>query len=66
MGYCTGDRSFITLVARLDSWPSEGSYKLFSGKGTSGQIVYQNTGFTVQSGLNYADFCILNNMGDTK
>ena len=58
VGYCTGDRSFITLVARLDSWPSEGSYKLFSGKGTSGQIVYQNTAFKVKSGLNYGDFCV--------
>ena len=62
VGYCTGDRSLITLVVRMDSWPSEGSYKLFSGKGTSGEIVYQNSGFTVSGGLNYADFCIQSNI----
>ncbi|KAK8832686.1 hypothetical protein WA577_004081 [Blastocystis sp. JDR] len=52
----------ITLVARLDSWPAEGSYKLFKGKGTSGQVISSNSGFTVASGLNYGDFCVPNGL----
>ena len=59
---CTGDKHLITLVARLDTWPSEGSYKLFSGKGTTGQMVASNTGFKVANGLNYGDFCVPNNI----
>ena len=34
---CTGGKSLITMVVRMDSWPSEGSYKLFKGRGTSGE-----------------------------
>ena len=59
---CFGGKSLITLVARLDGWPEEGSYKLFSGKGTSGQVVSSNTAFQVASGLNYADFCVPHNI----
>ena len=55
---CRGDKHLITLVARMDGWPHEGSYKLFSGKGTSGQVVSSNTAFKVKSGLNYGDFCV--------
>ena len=57
---CTGERHLITLVARLDSWPSEGSYKLYSGKGTSGQVVASINAFKVANGLNYGDFCVAN------
>ena len=59
---CTGEKHLITLVARLDTWPSEGSYKLFSGKGTTGQMVASNTAFKVANGLNYGDFCVPNNI----
>ena len=59
---CTGSKSLITLVARLDSWPAEGSYKLFKGKGTSGQVISSNSGFKVASGLNYGDFCVPNGL----
>ena len=55
---CYGGKSLMTMVVNTDGWPHEGSYKLFSGKGTSGQIVYQNTAFKVKSGLNYGDFCV--------
>ena len=55
---CFGGKNLITMVARLDSWPDEGSYKLFSGKGTSGQVVSSNTAFKVSNGLNYGDFCV--------
>ena len=60
--YCTGMRSLITLVARLDTWPQEGSYKLFSGKGTSDEVLASLDAFTVQSGLNYADWCLAHNI----
>ena len=59
---CSGDKGFITLVAYTDSWPSEGSYKLFAGKGMSGQVMSSNTAFKVKSGLNYADFCMAHNI----
>ena len=55
---CFGGKNLITLVARLDALPEYGSYKLFSGKGTSGQVVSSNTAFKVKSGLNYGDFCV--------
>ena len=60
--YCMGTRSLITLVARLDTWPDEGSYKLFSGKGTSGEVLASLGAFTVQNGLNYADWCLAHNI----
>ena len=59
---CTGTKSLITLVARLDSWAIEGSYKLFAGKGTSGEVVSSNTGFRLPNGLNYVDFCVPHNV----
>ena len=55
---CTGGKSLITLVVRMDSYPSEGSYKLFQGAGTSGTLISSNTAFTVSSGLNYVDSCL--------
>ena len=55
---CTGGKSLITMVVRMDSWAYEGSYKLFKGKGTSGQVMASNSAFTVSSGLNYGDFCV--------
>ena len=55
---CFGGKNLITLVVRTDSWPQEGSYKLYAGKGTSGEVVSSNTAFSVNSGLNYADFCV--------
>ena len=55
---CTGGKGLVTMVVRMDSWPSEGSYKLFKGRGTSGEVVSSNTAFTVANGLNYGDFCV--------
>ena len=55
---CTGTKSLITLVVQTDSWPEEGSFKLFSGKGTSGEVVASNPAFKVANGLNYGDFCV--------
>ena len=55
---CTGGKGLITMVVRMDSWPSEGSYKLFKGRGTSGEVISSNTAFTVANGLNYGDFCV--------
>ena len=55
---CFGGKSLITLVARTDDWPAEGSYKLHAGRGESGEVVASNTEFKVKSGLNYADWCV--------
>ena len=55
---CTGGKGLVTMVVRMDSWPSEGSYKLFKGRGTSGEMVASNSGFAVANGLNYGDFCM--------
>ena len=55
---CTGAKGLITLVAHTDGWPHEGSYKLYQGRGTTGQVVQYNNGFKVKAGLNYGDFCV--------
>ena len=55
---CTGGRSLITLVVRTDNFPSEGSYKLYQGVGTSGSVVAEISEFKVEAGLNYGDFCL--------
>ncbi|KAM7454010.1 hypothetical protein BLSTO_05237 [Blastocystis sp. subtype 1] len=55
---CTGTKGLITLVALKDNWPHEGSYKLYQGRGTTGQVIQSNNGFKVKSGLNYGDFCV--------
>ena len=55
---CTGGKGLVTMVVRMDSWPAEGSYKLFKGRGTSGEMVASNSGFAVANGLNYGDFCL--------
>ena len=55
---CTGTKGLITLVVQMDGWPYEGSYKVYQGKGTSGQVVQSNNGFKVPNGLNYGDFCL--------
>ena len=57
---CTGGQSLITLVARTDNYPTETSYKLFQGAGTSGTLVSSNSAFPVASGLNYVDSCLQN------
>ena len=70
---CTGTKGLITLVARTDGWPEEGSYKLHKGKAVSGQVVQSVETFKVADGLNYGDFChpydiytleVLDSMGD--
>ena len=55
---CTGTKGLITLVARMDNWPHEGSYKLYQGRDTTGQVIQSTNGFKVKSGLNYGDFCL--------
>ena len=59
---CSGERHLITLVVRADTWPSEGSYRLYSGKDTSGEVVSSVSAFKVANGLNYGDFCVANNI----
>ena len=60
--YCTGTRSLITLVVMTDSWPEEASYKLYAGKGTSGQVVSSISQFAAKNALNYGDFCVDHNI----
>ncbi|KAK8832991.1 hypothetical protein WA577_003969 [Blastocystis sp. JDR] len=55
---CTGGRSLITLVARADSNPAQSSYKLYEGKGLSGEVKASITAFSVANSLNYGDFCM--------
>ena len=55
---CYGSKSLISLVARLDNWPEEGSYKLFRGKTTTGEPVASIEEFKVKNDLNYADWCL--------
>ena len=55
---CYGSKSLISLVARLDNWPEEGSYKLFRGKTTTGEPVASIEEFKVDNGFNYADWCL--------
>ncbi|KAM7452647.1 hypothetical protein BLSTO_06617 [Blastocystis sp. subtype 1] len=52
---CHNTKSLITLVARLDRWPEEGSYKLFRGKTATGEPVASIEEFKVKNDLNYAD-----------
>ncbi|KAM7452916.1 hypothetical protein BLSTO_06343, partial [Blastocystis sp. subtype 1] len=55
-------KGLITLVARMDDWAAEGSYKLYAGKGTMGEVVSSVSAFKVSSGLNYGDFCVPNGL----
>ena len=55
---CTGGKSLITLVARSDTYPQESSYKVYQGKGMSGQVVAQVDRLRAYSALNYGDFCL--------
>ena len=59
---CTGGKSLITLVARLDSSPSDASYRLYKGRGTTGAVVSSNAAFNVANGLNYADWCLTHDL----
>ena len=55
---CMGTKGLITLVARTDNWPHEGSYKLYHDRGTTGQVIQSTNVFKVKSSLNYGDFCV--------
>ena len=55
---CAGLNSLITLTARLDDAPFEASYRLFSGRGTTGSLVASADAFLASNGLNYADWCL--------
>ena len=55
---CTGGKSLISLVARTDSYPKQSSYKLYRGKGTTGEVVSSVEYFRGSASLNYGDFCV--------
>ena len=55
---CTGGKSLITMVTRTDSYPAEASYKLYKGKGTTGEVVSSIDHYPRANTLYYADFCV--------
>ena len=55
---CTGGKSLITMVTRTDSYPAEASYKLYKGKGTTGEVVSTIDRYPRANTLYYADFCV--------
>ena len=57
---CTGGKSLITLVARTDGSPTQSSYVLYEGKGTTGTVKASIDRFATANTLNYGDFCLLN------
>ena len=59
---CAIDKSLVTFVARTDAYPSESSYKLYQGKGTSGSVISSLDSFAIANAINYADFCIPHNI----
>lgn len=60
--FCTGGRSLITLVARVDSNPSDCSYKLFKGRGTSGELIASSDAFTIVNEVENKNFCLDHDM----
>ena len=55
---CTGGQSLITLVVRMDTWSTEGSYNLFEGRQPTGTPLHRGSKFAIPDGLNYADWCL--------
>ena len=55
---CFGERNMISLTVYPGSFPSEGSYKLYSGRGTDGDVVASMDTFTVADGLERVEWCL--------
>lgn len=54
---CHGGRSLITLNMRSDTAPTQISYSLYAGRGTSGTILETRTDFPSNT-MVYADWCL--------
>ena len=55
---CSGGRSLMTVRIRADDFPSENSWKLFTGRSTSGTPDRSVTSFPVSNSYYYLDFCL--------
>ncbi|KNB41320.1 cadherin domain-containing protein, partial [Blastocystis sp. subtype 4] len=57
---CTGGKGLMTVRIRADGLPSENSWKLYEGRGTSGTVLRSVSEFPVSSAYYYVDFCLDN------
>ncbi|KNB41244.1 cadherin domain-containing protein, partial [Blastocystis sp. subtype 4] len=55
---CTGGKGLMTVRIRADSYPSQNSWKLYEGRGTSGTVLRSVSEFPVSSAYYYVDFCL--------
>ena len=55
---CTGGKGLMTVRIRADGLPSENSWKLYEGRGTSGTVLRSVSEFPVSSAYYYVDFCL--------
>ena len=62
VNYCTGTSGLMTVRIRADSMESENSWKLFKGRGTTGQVLRYVDRFPVKSTYYYLDFCLPNDL----
>ena len=54
---CSNGQGLITVRIRTDSYPNECSWKLFSGKTTSGEPIQSVSPYPVKNAYYYLDFC---------
>ena len=55
---CTGGQGLMTVRIRADTYPTENSWKLYEGRGTSGTVLQPVSSFPVSSAYFYVDFCL--------
>ena len=55
---CTNGKALITVTIRADAYPHENSYKMYQGRGTTGEVVSSVGVFPVKSSLFYIDNCL--------
>ena len=59
---CAGDRSKVLFRIRADNYDYENSWKLFSGRGTSGTLVASVSVFPVKNDYYNVEFCLVNDI----
>ncbi|KNB42200.1 hypothetical protein JH06_4495 [Blastocystis sp. subtype 4] len=57
---CSGAQGLMTVRIRADGYPSENSWKLYEGRGTSGAVLRSVSPFPVSNTYYYVDFCLEN------
>ena len=58
VGICTNGRGLMTFRMIADSFKTENAWKLFSGRGTSGEVLQSVNEFPVGAVYYYLDFCL--------